>query len=113
MKIKRWDQFSTAIRFKNKETWLAIDITWCTVYFTVREEKSSVSTDDTGAKIAKVITTHSNPTEWETSFQLTKTETDIVPRDYFYELQVKFTNWDILSTETWILTIVQDLTKSS
>lgn len=110
MLFKRWDQFTTTVNIKD-DNGDAVDITWATVYFTVREKQHPIATTDDDAIITKDITEHTDPANGETELELTSSDTDIDPGDYYREIQVKFASWDIISTTTSKLIVVQDLTK--
>lgn len=110
MYIKRWDQFTTVLRFRdhNKQP---VNITWATLFFTVRPEKKPTETTDTIVSIQKNITAHTNATEWLSSLFLSKSDTNLTPWIYYWEIQIKLSWWSILSTRTWVLEILHDLTK--
>ena len=112
MTIKRWDQFTTTIKFSNAD-WTATDITGCSVFFIVRttNKPQSINDDDDTVKIKKDITVHSDAENWETELKLLKEDTNITPWQYFYEIQIVFPNDDILSCETWVFQVLYDLNK--
>ena len=112
MKFKRGDQFQTTVKFEDDNT-VAIDITWSTVFFIIRstdKPKSANDNDDT-VKFQKTITSHINPTWGETQISFTSSDTDIDPWSYFRELQIKFSNGNILSASTGVLRVEHDLNK--
>lgn len=67
----------------------AIDITGYTVWFTVKERESDI---DANAIIQKEVTSHSDPTNGETTIDLTNSDMDINPKTYYYDIQWKDTN---------------------
>lgn len=110
LSIKRGDQFTKEIVFTDN-IGEPIDITWCTVYFTIREEGSVWDNDDTNALIQKDVTSHTDAVNGKTSVFLSSTDTDQDIWSYLWEVQIKFPNNDIRSTDTATVNIVQDLTK--
>lgn len=72
----------------------AIDITGYTVWFTV---KSDVDDTDANAKIQKVVTSHSDPTNGQTQIDLTNADTDIAEGRYVYDIQLLDTSSDVLT----------------
>lgn len=110
--FKRWDQFTTSITVKDSE-WTAIDITWATIYFIIRDSNNpdSLNDDDTGVKLKKDITSHTDASNWITSIAFTSTDTDIEPDEYYWEIQVSFSNNDIYSSATGTVTVENDLNK--
>jgi hypothetical protein len=68
------------------DTGMRKDITGWTVYFTVKH-RTSDSDDD--ALLTKDVSSHDKPTEGETSFVLSSTETAVEPGVYVYDMQVK------------------------
>lgn len=109
-KFKRGDQFSTTITIKDSSG-NGIDITWATVFFIIRSESEPNDTDDSWAILTKDITSHTTPASGITTLTLTSTDTNKTPWEYHWEIQVKFSNWDIISANTAKLLIEQDLNK--
>ena len=70
----------------NDSTGSAIDITGWTVRFTVKD-KSDLDNNDTKAVIKKDVTSHSDPTNGQTSVTLTDTDTSIEPQLYKYDIK--------------------------
>lgn len=68
---------------KNK---IAQDITGWTIYYTVKEKKED---SDANAKIDKKITSHSNPTGGKTLIELTPSDADLDPKNYWYSIDYK------------------------
>lgn len=110
LQIKRWDQFPLSVQFTDS-TNTPFDISWCIVFFTVRKSANDYTSNDDNAVIKKNVTTHANPTIWLTTINLTETDTNQAPWLYYREIQIKFNNWDILSSMTWVLNIINDITK--
>lgn len=114
LKFKRGDQFTTTVRIKNAD-WTAVNITWATVYFIVRSTDNPVSINDSDSTVIlqKDITTHTTPASGITSISFTSTDTNIVIGQYFWEIQVKFSNDDLFSASTGTLSVLNDLNKRS
>jgi hypothetical protein len=64
----------------------AINITGWTIFFTVKKNEEDIDDD---AVISKDITVHTNPTGGVSSIVLTDDDTDIPPREYWYDIQIK------------------------
>ena len=71
----------------------AIDITGYTIWFMVKKSR-----DDTDAEaiINKTVTSHSDPTNGETTVDLTNSDTDIEVDNYFYGIKWLDTSSDTL-----------------
>ena len=67
--------------------------------------------DDENAIIQKTITSHSDPTEGTTTLELDEADTNQPIGDYLYDIQIKWSNWDIKSIEKQTFSILQDVTK--
>lgn len=86
----------------------AIDITGWTIFFTMKEKESD---DDDDAKIKKDITSHSNPTGGITSFTLEAGDTDdLEGRKYYYDIQAKKANGDIVTVTKGRVRVLIDVT---
>ena len=91
-----------------------IDITGWTVYFTARADTPNTSVeDDDDAQIAKVITSFSDPTHGAFTLTLSKSDTDIDAKKYYYDFQVKNAGGEIFSTAKGTLTITADVTRNN
>ncbi len=106
----RWDQTSVEIEILDEDN-NPIDITTMVIYFTARLASTVDDTDDTTAKIAKVINPpHIDPVNWITSFDLTSSDLDTV-WSYLWDIQV--VDWsNKVSSFYGELNIVQDITKA-
>ncbi len=86
----------------------AINITGWTIFFTLKEKESDADDD---AKIKKDITSHSDPTAGETKFTLEASETDdLEGRNYYYDIQAKKTNDDIITVTKGRVRVLIDVT---
>lgn len=93
IEISRGDSYTAILSFTDTTSGAIIDITGYTVYFTVRpvssiEGLTSVN-NDSSAIIAKQITSHSNPTQGQTTLSLSSTETNLDPDVYAFDIQLK------------------------
>lgn len=85
-----------------------IDLTDCTVFFTVKRKKSDT---DANAILAKAIDDHVNPEEGRTEVQITASEAvNLEPGDYFWDAQIKFADGGIRSVIADVLTVLPDIT---
>lgn len=85
----------------------AVNLTDCTVFFTMKNRKTD-SDDD--AVLKKEVSIHTVPTEGKTRISLSNTETNLRPKFYVYDLQVKNGMNKILSTESGVIVVTQDVT---
>ena len=83
MKIDRKSSKSYEIIFT--EDGVRLDITGWTIYFTVKEYMTDT---DANAKIAKTITSHSEPLNGKTLLELTTSDTDL-EGNYYYSVDYK------------------------
>lgn len=83
------------------------NITDWTVFFTVKE---SIEDDDSEAVISKDITTHDLPTEGETTFVLTSSETDRIG-SYVYDIQVKTADGLVKTVTSGPIVFTDDVTE--
>lgn len=110
------------IRVKRNDTWTkTLDIVDCednlvdasgwTIYFTVRSTIPPTSkTDDNDAIIFKEIAGSSTG---QHTLNLTKDDTDIDPKSYVFDIQIKMADDTIHSSETGVFVIQSDITRSS
>lgn len=110
--IIRWDdeQFETTFT----QDWVWIDLTWYTVFFTVKSINDFLDNDNE-AVIQKTIDTFDipwdEPTHWKIHILLSSEETSITPGNYYWDLQLKSTEWKISSIEKWNFIVLDDITK--
>lgn len=111
MQITRWDQYTVDFTIRDQD-WEVVDLTGTEVRFTVRQKRTLNDDDDTTALIAKTIDEFETPLTGVVSIPFLSADTaDIIPGDYFYDIQVKFDNGDIISQPVSIFSITQDVTK--
>lgn len=114
MKFIRWDSYTYKTYFKDSD-WVAIDITWYTIYLTIRKQNSLKNTWDTTDEwvvLQKINAIHSDPVNWETIFVLSITDTNIPAWDYAFDIQITFAWWTKSSTWVGVCTVLLDATKS-
>ena len=85
LEVRRGDTAGYDINFVDKDN-APVDITGWTVYFTVKEK---IEDEDSAAKIKKEISSHTNPTEGETTITLTSLDTALEPKPYLFDIRVK------------------------
>ena len=85
LSVYRGDDKTFSFTFKYSDG-TAVDITGWTIFFTAKENESD-SDDD--AKIAKEVTSHTSPTGGLSQLSITDSDTDITPKKYYYDFQVK------------------------
>lgn len=84
-----------------------IDLTGATVFFTVKKNKLDIDDD---AVISKEITSFDAPTTGVALLELTAAETNISPRSYFFDVQLKNSDGKISSIQAGRFIISQDVT---
>jgi hypothetical protein len=86
----------------------AIDISEWKVYFTV---KKNYRDDDIAAVIKKDISVHYDPVNGKTKISLLPVDTEVVPGNYFYDIQAKRAVNDIITVLAGKLEIKSDVTR--
>jgi hypothetical protein len=110
IEIIRWDTYSRDVSYTDKNN-EPLNITWSTVYLTVKR-KQDMTSNDTVALIQKVITTHTEPTQWKTKIELSKEDTAVTVWDHLYDIQLVI--WDqVRSTHSNRFVVLQDTTTTS
>lgn len=68
-----------------------IDLTGCTVFFTVKaQQKLGSDPADSEAVIKKTLTSIPNPAQGIANLVLTNSETNIPPGSYFYDIKIGY-----------------------
>ena len=108
--INRGDTYSRTINLKDSAGTL-IDATGWTIYFTVRKNvtDSSVSTD-TNSIIHNTIAGDASGIH---TLTLSSTETNINPRSYYYDIQIKKSDDTISSSVAGSFVVNGDITRAS
>jgi len=114
VKIIRGDDVDLTTTFKDAD-WVAIDITWYTVFFTVKKKRDLNITDatDTNAIIQKDVITHTDPTAWKTTISLLNIDTAQDVWVYTADLQLKDAGWKISSVQQFDFEILPEVTQRS
>lgn len=91
-----------------KEDGSAVDITGYTFYMTVKENATDT---DANAKIDKTVTTHSDPTNGETTISLSTSDTNqtvsSATQKYVYDIRMKDTSDKVTTLLNGIFKILQ------
>jgi hypothetical protein len=103
--IKR-DDSDFELTFKDIDS-NPIDLTDGTVFFTVKRNKKDT---DENAIIKKHITTFEDPTLGICTLSLSSSDTDILPGDYWFDVQLKDKLGRISSTYAGRMLVKQDIT---
>jgi hypothetical protein len=106
--VIRGDDVTLNATFKD-ENGTAINITGYTVFFTVKNNYTS--TTDDNALISKTVTSHSDPTNGQTTITLSNTDTNLDEGNYFYDFQTKDGSNKISSTSRGTFTVSLDVTR--
>jgi len=86
----------------------AIPITGWKLYFTV---KKNYRDDDASAVIKKDITEHYDPEKGKTKISLSPEDTEVVPGSYYYDIQAKRAENDIITVLAGKVEIKSDVTR--
>lgn len=114
--IIRGDSYSTEINIKD-HLGNVIDITGYKIWFTLRKYRSSqfvtTDTDDSEVILQKIKTTHDNPTQGNTVFNLSSNDTqNLTPAMYDFDVQILDTNLNINSI-IGTVQVIADVTRSN
>lgn len=107
---------SASIGFTLTDAGTAVDLTDATVFFTAKPALTNDVSDNT-AVISVEVTDHvdsdGNPsaTEGVTTIPLTPTDTNVTPGEYFYDVQIKYSDGTIVSIEPRKMEILADVTR--
>ena len=106
--IYRGDDDQRLITFTVKATGVAIDITGWEIFFTVKKDKDDIDDD---ALIAKSWTSHTSPSEGQTTLTLTATDTTLDPGIYTCDFQIKKVDGAIKTIVVMPFEIFIDITR--
>lgn len=108
LEVKRGDSKTYTLHFKDEDG-AAIDITGYEIRFSVKEKIDDL---DAAAKIAKVITSHTDPTAGKTQISLSVSDTNLVG-NYIFDVQVKNTLNQVTTLLEGVITFTKDVTQTS
>jgi len=83
------------------------DISGWTIRVTLKERKTDTDSD---AVIKKDVTSHTAPTEGQTEFSFTSTETKGLDGTYFYDIQITDSNGDVYTATIGSVKFYQGVT---
>jgi len=106
LSIKRGDTKRYTVYFRD-EAGSLVDITGWTVFFTVKE---NITDTDPNAKISKTITDHSDPTNGESTIELTSVDTNL-DGNYLFDIQIKRASGDINTILEGMIVFTKDVTQ--
>lgn len=109
LSVYRGDDRTYTLTFKDDDA-VAIDITGCTVYFTVKEYDTDADSD---AKITKTVTSHTDAANGITQVSLSDSDTDLTVKNYFYDIQLKDSAGLITTCAKDSFKVLQDVTTST
>lgn len=113
MKIIRWDTYDQVMKVKDKNG-DPVNIAGYTIYFTVKKKSGINTDDDVDNEIQKILTVHSNPTQWETQLRIESSETeDLAPWEYRFDVQIVSPGGDVSSAPKRPFIVLQDVTKDT
>jgi len=85
-----------------------VDITGWTIFFTVKENESDADDD---AKISVDVTSHTSPTGGLSSLSITDSDTNITPKRYYYDFQIKKADGIIRTLLKGTIQVMTDITR--
>lgn len=105
----RGDSYPLVFTLANAKTGLPIDLTGCTLTLTVSTDKNPTSDDN---KVFDVIgEVDSDPTTGKVAFTPSVGQTAIVPKKYYYDVQLVDALMNVRTIVKSTFTITQDITK--
>ena len=111
IRLARGDKRTITLTFTHND--VAIDLTDKTVFFTAKlaPDNPGGADPDAAAIIKRTITSHSDPTNGETSFITTEVETATADT-YYFDIQLKTAaGVEIISIPPQVLVIYEDITR--
>jgi len=102
--VTRANDVTFTLTFTN-ELNQAIDLTGATVYLTVRKNQDVGDLADSEAIIAQQYTSISNPTAGIVTITITRTELIQTVGEYYYDIDIKQANNDVLTVLKGVFTI--------
>ena len=102
----RGDDFTMDLTIRDNEGF-RVDLTNCTVFFTIKENKTDsddeaiLATDDGGG----------GNNEGETKIEISSTESDIDPGTYYYDFQLVDSNNKVATLLSGTVEVLHDITK--
>lgn len=110
--VKQWEALTLPVNFSEDETWNDVDISWATIYFTVRKRKDLHDSDDTDVLIKKTINVPESPATSSIDLVLTADDTKKESWLHDWEFVIKFGTDDIrISKDYWEFEIKRALTR--
>jgi len=109
IEINRGDSRNIDVTFYQSDGTTPIDLTSGTVFFTVNSSREP--DDDTAAAIEKDVTVHTAPLLGQTRIALTSTDTDIDPGTYYYDVQLKDSANNVISSRADRFIVVGDISR--
>lgn len=106
MEVIRRDDCDFELTFKDVDG-NVINLTGSTVFFTV---KRHVDDDDDDAVISKTITSFEDPTSGVALLQLSKTDTDLPAKAYYFDVQLVDSGGKVSSSQAGRFIVSQDIT---
>lgn len=111
MKIIAWNDYNFSTTIRNGDG-TPVDITGCTIYFTVKDDSYITDTDDTDAIIQVVNTVHTDPTNWVTTFVLTHAMTEVPVWEYNYDIAITYPSGNKTSSAKCKIKVIERVTQS-
>ena len=109
MTIYRGDSYPITFLFETPSASLPINLTNCAFTLTVSSERSPVDNTTEVFSVDGVI--DDSPSTGKVSFTPLTTDTDILPKKYYYDIQVTDGDGNIKTLVKSTLSIVQDISK--
>lgn len=112
LQLRQGNDESLTITFTD-ENGAAIDLTGCTVFFTVKPGPHLEDTDttDAQAKITKTITSIPNPTLGIVNIPLTSVQTNIPVGSYYYDIRIKYSDGKLSNSDVGACDVIKTVTK--
>jgi len=89
---KSWNSYAQIIKFAS--SWSPIDLTWCTIVFTMKDDIKSLT------PIKTKNLTITNASLWETKLELNPVDTSSLLWSYYYDVELTDASW-FVTTIFW------------
>jgi len=105
--VERGDTLTIPLEFQVDDITPQSIVGW-TIFFTLKKNKNDT---DAQAIISKDVTSHLDPTNGITSITVTATETNTLLGPYYYDIQYKDADANIITIIKGTITFIVDITR--
>jgi len=106
LSVYKRDDKTWTLRLKDKNG-NPISLVGASIFLTVKETKTDADVD---AIISKDVTSHLNAIGGITNIVLTKTDTDVDAKEYYYDIELVDSSGNVTTLTSGIFEVIQDIT---